>query len=105
MDDVDLIKQKIDIGDLIGSYIPVKRAGRNLKALCPFHNEKTPSFVISPERQIWHCFSCGKGGDIFTFIEEYERLDFSESLKLLAEKAGIKLRKNVFKPGIKEKKG
>ena len=105
MDDVDLIKQKIDIGDLIGSYIPVKRAGRNLKALCPFHNEKTPSFVISPERQIWHCFSCGKGGDIFTFIEEYERLDFSESLKLLAEKAGIKLRKNVFKSGIEEKKG
>jgi DNA primase len=105
MDDVDLIKQKIDIGDLIGSYIPVKRAGRNLKALCPFHNEKTPSFVVSPERQIWHCFSCGKGGDIFTFIEEYERLDFSESLRLLADKAGIKLKKTVFKSQLEEKKG
>lgn len=105
MDDVDLIKQKIDVGDLIGSYIPVKRAGRNLKALCPFHNEKTPSFVISPERQIWHCFSCGKGGDIFTFIEEYERLDFSESLKLLADRAGVKLKKTVFKTQQEETKG
>ena len=104
MDDVDLIKQKIDVGDLIASYIPVKRAGRNLKANCPFHNEKSPSFVISPERQIWHCFGCGKGGDVFTFIEEYERLDFSESLKLLAEKAGVKLKKNVFKTHQDEKK-
>lgn len=104
MDDVDLIKQKIDIGDLIGSYVPVKRYGRNLKTNCPFHNEKSPSFVISPERQIWHCFGCGKGGDIFTFIEEYERLDFSESLKLLADKAGVKLRKNAFKSKQDEKK-
>lgn len=105
MDDVDLIKQKIDIGDLIGSYIPIKRAGRNLKAVCPFHNEKSPSFVISPERQIWHCFGCGKGGDIFTFIEEYERLDFSESLRLLADKAGVKLKKTVFKTQQEEKRG
>ncbi len=104
MDDVDLIKQKIDIADLIASYIPVKRAGRNFKANCPFHNEKSPSFVISPERQIWHCFGCAKGGDIFTFVEEYERTDFSESLKLLAERAGIKLRKNVFKSKQDEKK-
>lgn len=97
MDDVEQIKRKIDVGDLIGSYIAVKRAGRNLKANCPFHNEKSPSFVISPERQIWHCFGCGKGGDIFTFIEEYERLDFAESLKLLAEKAGVKLTRSTFK--------
>ena len=97
MDDVDLIKQKIDVADLIANYIPVKRAGRNFKANCPFHNEKSPSFVISPERQIWHCFGCAKGGDIFTFVEEYERTDFSEALKVLAERAGIKLKKNVFK--------
>lgn len=96
MDDVDLIKQKVDVGDLIGSYISLKRAGRNLKAVCPFHNEKSPSFVVSPERQIWHCFGCGKGGDIFTFVEEYERVDFSEALNLLAEKAGIKLKKTAF---------
>lgn len=104
MDDVEQIKRKIDVGDLIGSYIPVKRAGRNLKAVCPFHNEKSPSFVISPERQIWHCFGCGKGGDIFTFVEEYERLDFPETLKLLADKAGVTLTRNVFKNKNDEKK-
>ena len=104
MDDVDLIKQKIDVADLIASYIPIKRAGRNFKANCPFHNEKSPSFVISPERQIWHCFGCAKGGDIFTFVEEYERMDFSEALKLLAERADIKLHKTVFKTKQDEKK-
>lgn len=104
MDDVDLIKQKIDIVDLIGSFIPVKKAGRNFKANCPFHNEKSPSFVISPERQIWHCFGCAKGGDIFTFIEDYERVDFSEALKVLAERANIKLKKNVFRSKQDEKK-
>ncbi len=104
MDDVDLIKQKIDIADLIASYIPIKRAGRNFKANCPFHNEKSPSFVISPERQIWHCFGCAKGGDIFTFVEEYERMDFSEALKLLAERADVKLHKTVFKTKQDEKK-
>ncbi len=104
MDDVDLIKQKIDVADLIASYIPIKRAGRNFKANCPFHNEKSPSFVISPERQIWHCFGCAKGGDIFTFVEEYERTDFSEALKVLAERAGIKLKKNVFKTQQDERK-
>ncbi len=104
MDDVDLIKRKIDVADLIASYIPIKRAGRNFKANCPFHNEKSPSFVISPERQIWHCFGCAKGGDIFTFVEEYERMDFSEALKLLAERADVKLHKNVFKTKQDEKK-
>ena len=104
MDDVDLIKQKVDIADLIGSYIPVKRAGRNFKANCPFHNEKSPSFVISPERQIWHCFGCAKGGDIFTFVEEYERVDFPEALKHLAERAGVTLKKNVFRTQQDERK-
>lgn len=104
MDDVDLIKQKIDVSDLIASYIPIKRAGRNFKAVCPFHNEKSASFVISPERQIWHCFGCGKGGDIFTFVEEYERMDFSESLRLLADKADVKLSKTVFHTKQDERK-
>lgn len=104
MDDVELIKQKIDIADLIGGYIPVKRAGRNFKANCPFHNEKSPSFVISPERQIWHCFGCAKGGDVFTFVEEYERVGFSEALRILAEKANIKLTKTVFRTQQDEKK-
>lgn len=104
MDDVDLIKQKVDVADLIASYIPIKRAGRNFKANCPFHNEKSPSFVISPERQIWHCFGCAKGGDIFTFVQEYERADFPEALKLLADRAGIKLTKNVFRSQQDERK-
>ena len=104
MDDVEKVKRKIDVADLIGSYIPIKRAGRNFKANCPFHNEKSPSFVISPERQIWHCFGCAKGGDIFTFVEEYERMDFAEALKLLADKADIKLTQTVFKSKQDEKK-
>jgi DNA primase len=104
MNDVDKIKNKIDIADLIGGYITIKRAGRNFKAVCPFHNEKSPSFVISPERQIWHCFGCNKGGDIFTFIEEYERMDFAESLKILADKANIKLTKTAFLTHQDEKK-
>jgi DNA primase len=104
MDDVERIKQKLDIVDIIAEYVPIKRAGRNFKAVCPFHNEKSPSFVISPERQIWHCFGCNKGGDVFTFVEEYERVDFSEALKLLAEKANITLTKTVFHTKQDEKK-
>lgn len=85
------IKLKIDIVDLISEYILVKRAGSSLKALCPFHQEKTPSFMISPQRQTWHCFGCNTGGDIFEFIMKMEGLDFPEALKLLADKAGVKL--------------
>src|SRR3989344_5188925 len=91
MDDVEKIKSKLDIVDIIGGYIPLKKAGRNFKALCPFHGEKTPSFVVSPERQIFHCFSCTKGGDMFTFLEEYENITFSEALKELAARCGVKL--------------
>ncbi len=91
MDDVEKIKQKLDVVDIIGERLQLKKAGRNFKAPCPFHNEKTASFVVSPERQIWHCFGCQKGGDLFTFIQEYENVTFSEALKELANKAGVKL--------------
>lgn len=91
MDDVEKVKQKTDIVELIESYIPLKKAGRNFKSPCPFHNEKSPSFVVSPDRQIWHCFGCNLGGDIFTFVEEYEKTTFSDALKFLAQKAGVKL--------------
>lgn len=91
MSEIDDIKAKLNIVDLIREYIPVKAAGVNFQALCPFHNEKTPSFVISPDKQIWHCFGCGRGGDIFSFIMEKEGLDFSEALRLLASKAGVEL--------------
>ncbi len=92
MNPSDEIKQKIDIVDFIREYIPVKAVGANFQALCPFHGEKTASFVISPEKQIWHCFGCGKGGDLFSFIMEMEGLGFMEAVRLLAPRAGVTLR-------------
>ena len=87
------IKEKIDVVDFIRSYIQVHPAGKNFKALCPFHQEKTPSFIISPERQIWHCFGCQKGGDVIKFLMLYENLEFYEALRILAEKAGVELKR------------
>lgn len=91
MDQVAQIREKTDIVTLISEYLPLKKLGRNFTTNCPFHNEKTPSFVVSPERQIWHCFGCSKGGDAFTFLMEYENLEFPESLRLLAKRSGIEL--------------
>lgn len=86
------IKDKLDLVETIREYVPVKPAGINFQALCPFHGEKTPSFIISPEKKIWHCFGCGKGGDIFTFLMEMEGLSFKEALRQLAPKAGVVLK-------------
>ncbi len=85
------IKEKIDVVDFIGKYIKLSPAGRNFRAVCPFHKEKTPSLMISPDKQIWHCFGCGNGGDIIKFLMMYENLEFFDALKVLAEKAGINL--------------
>ena len=105
MDDVARVREKIDIVSLIQEYIPLKKMGRNFKALCPFHSEKSPSFVVSPERQIWHCFGgCSKGGDCFTFLMEYENLEFIEALLILAKKAGIELKTSGFQAGLSSKK-
>ncbi len=93
MDDLDLIKQKLNIVDLIQEYLPLKKAGINFKANCPFHQEKTPSFVVSPERGIWHCFGCGKGGDHFRFLMEKEGLSFPEAVEILAKKTGVTLKR------------
>ncbi|HSX19041.1 MAG TPA: CHC2 zinc finger domain-containing protein, partial [Candidatus Saccharimonadales bacterium] len=91
MDQVDEIKSKVDIVEVISSYIPLKRAGRNFSGLCPFHGEKTPSFMVSPERQAFKCFGCAEGGDVFTFLEKIEGWDFRETLEELAKRAGVKL--------------
>ena len=89
MDAVDEVKQRLAIEDVIGEYVQLKRAGRNWKGLSPFSSERTPSFVVSPEKQIWHDFSSGRGGDMFSFVMEVEGLDFKGALEHLARKAGI----------------
>jgi DNA primase len=85
------VKSRIDIVDLISGYVELKRAGNSLVGLCPFHSEKTPSFHVSPDRQSYHCFGCGKGGDIFDFVMEIEGFGFREALAFLAERAGVNL--------------
>lgn len=91
MDQKDEVKSKVDLVEVIASYIPLKKAGRNMAALCPFHSEKTPSLMVSPERQAWKCFGCNEGGDVFTFVEKMEGWDFREALEELAKRAGVKL--------------
>src|SRR5580692_4789879 len=86
---LEQIRSASDIVDVIGSYVPLKRAGANFVALCPFHKEKSPSFNVNPHRQIFHCFGCHKGGDVFTFVKEYENIGFLDAVRRLAERAKI----------------
>ena len=95
MESIELIKQRLDIIDIASDYLKVTKAGSNYKSLCPFHTEKTPSFIINPERQTWHCFgSCGVGGDVIELVIRIEKINFTEALKILAERAGVELNKN-----------
>lgn len=91
-----LIKEKLGIADVLSSYIKLEKAGKNFKARCPFHHEKTPSFFVSPDRDAYYCFGCGASGDIFTFVEQFEGLDFSGALKVLAERAGVPISDTAF---------
>jgi DNA primase len=90
---IEQIRTAADVVEIIAGYVPLKKRGRNFMGLCPFHSEKTPSFSVSPEKQIYHCFGCGKGGNAFTFLMEYEKITFIEAVNSLAERYGIPLPK------------
>lgn len=100
---VEEIKRKIDIVELIGEYVELKKSGRNYKGLCPFHAEKTPSFMVSQELQIFKCFGCGVGGDVFRFLMDVEKIEFPQALKILADRAGVKLQPIRGFAGYEEK--
>jgi DNA primase len=87
----DRVKQQADIVRVVGDYVQLKKAGQNFRGLCPFHSEKTPSFNVHPTRQIYHCFGCGKGGDVFSFVMEMEKCEFPDAIRIVAEKCGIAL--------------
>jgi len=105
MNHLDEIRLRIDIEDLVGGYVQLKKAGRNLRGLCPFHGEKTPSFMVSPEKGIAYCFGCHQGGDIFKFIQLIENVSFNEAVKILADKANVVLPKELPKENNKRLKG
>ncbi len=90
---IEEVQNQSDIVEVISEYHPLKPAGKNFKALCPFHQEKTPSFMVSPERQIFNCFGCQVGGNVFSFLMKHERLTFLEAVKMLADKSGVRLPK------------
>ncbi len=100
---VSEVKSRIDIVGLISGYVNLKKAGRNYKGLCPFHGEKTPSFMVNPDRQIFKCFGCSEGGDVFEFTKKIEGVEFGEALKMLADKAGVRLKEYQPTPAEKQK--
>lgn len=92
---IEQVREKTDIVEVISSYIPLKKSGRNFRALCPFHSEKTPSFFVNSSRQIFHCFGCGAGGGVFQFLMQYEKVSFPEAVEMLAKRVGIAVPKRI----------
>ena len=88
---IEDVQTRTDIAEVISAYIPLKRAGRNFKASCPFHGEKTPSFMVSPQKQIFHCFGCGEGGGAIQFLMLMEKVNFVEAIEILAKRLGIEI--------------
>jgi len=86
---VEEVKSKVDIVGLISEYVQLKKSGRNYKAICPFHSEKTPSFMVNSDRQIFKCFGCNEGGDAFTFLQKMEGMEFGEAIRTLADRVGV----------------
>ncbi|MGF1655381.1 MAG: CHC2 zinc finger domain-containing protein, partial [Verrucomicrobiales bacterium] len=102
---IQKVAEATDIVDLIGARVPLKRAGASFRGLCPFHKEKSPSFHVSPQKQSYHCFGCGAGGSVFQFLMEYEGMDFLSAVRLLADKAGIRLEEDVGgNDGVRDQK-
>ena len=102
---VEEVRMKNDIVDVISGYVKIQKKGSSYFGLCPFHNEKSPSFSVSPSRQMYYCFGCGAGGNVFTFIMEYENYSFPEAIKLLAEKAGVNLPEAEYSEEVRKKEG
>ncbi|MEA3485416.1 MAG: DNA primase, partial [Candidatus Aerophobetes bacterium] len=96
---INKISEQADIVQIISEYLPLKKAGKNYKALCPFHEERTPSFMVSGEKQLFHCFGCGVGGNVFTFLMKWEKISFPEAVKILGEKLGISVSIDEEKKG------
>lgn len=103
MDQIEEIKNKVDVVQLVGEYVKLTKAGRNFKGLCPFHGEKTPSFMVNPELSIFKCFGCGVGGDVYAFVEKIEGIEFGEALRILAKRTGVTLESYVPTKGEEER--
>ena len=99
---MEIIKDRLDIAEIVGERVVLKKAGLHFKGLCPFHQEKTPSFIVSPSKGIWHCFGCNKGGDVISFVQAIEQVEFREALQMLATRAGVELKKQP--PGSSDKR-
>ena len=102
-DIVEEVRMKNDIVDVISGYVKLQKKGSSYFGLCPFHSEKSPSFSVSRDKQMYYCFGCGAGGNVFTFIMEYENYSFVEALKMLAERAGVELPEMEYSKEAKEK--